>query len=595
MSMFKKLVFVSGLILLTMSLSACKSSKDARMESIFPADPSIIFVVDASNDDQLENAKKLMDSFPNTGVWALFKMGMIQGMTSSGVSYEEEVKPLFEGDWRMGFSMNFPEELTNLKSLDDFSALEANVGPEKFNLFLAFETEVPKLVENLLQKQVDEGNLEMTEEDDAKYWVDATGDGVIVRYNDLFFITVTKEMADKAVERLENGEGFKTEKIAENNLGYMYFDMEPIKPLVQLMYSEIGVTAVSEDVEILGKNWFYLAAEETGFRLGVDSEIVGGAAALKKIGMDVTKEIGLLDKVAADGLFLYAEDYSLSSALKPMIQGIAFDTSLLLQSEDVDLGKDYYSEFLDTLAGLASTDADTLDDILNSPFAIVASNVDAALPGLAVYLKLDETKVEEAKDIVLAMDSYVDAVLVEFDKVLELQELSTGVVKRETAMVAGAALHKLSLDFSAYPDGSFDLVNDYAGFDITAVPLDLYYGITGDNVFVIALYPEFEKVYGKNSLADDVKFKEAMKMIGGNSQQISYFNPSMAMSSIMHFLKIAAAEDPANAEMLEQYEKNAKVYVETLKYIVAGSSFKDGHIVGDVFVKIEKPKAKVTK
>jgi len=575
MSIFKKLVFVNGLILLTMSLSACKSSKDVRMELVFPADPSIVFVVDASNDDQLENAKKLMDSFPNTGVWALFKMGMIQGMISSGVSYEEEVKPLFEGDWRMGFSMNFPEELINLKSLDDFSALEANIGPEKFNLFLAFETEVPKLVENLLQKQVDEGNLEMTDEDDAQYWVDVAGDGIIVRYDDLFFITVTKEMADKAVERLENGEGFKTEKIAENNLGYMYLDMEPIKPLVQLMYSEIGATAVSEDVEILGKNWFYLAAEETGFRLGVDSEIVGGAAALKKIGMDLTKEIGLLDKVAADGVFLYAEDYSLSSALKPM--------------------KDYYSEFLDTLAGLASTDADTLDDILNSPFAIVASNVDAALPGLTVYLKLDETKVEEAKDIVLAMDSYVDAVLVEFDKVLELQELSTGVVKRETAMVAGAALHKLSLDFSAYPDGSFDLVNNYAGFDITAVPLDLYYGITGDDVFVIALYPEFEKVYGKNSLADDVKFKEAMKMIGGNAQQISYFNPSIAASSIIHFLKIAAAEDPANAEMLEQYEKNAKVYVETLKYIVGGSSFKDGHIVGDVFVKIEKPKAKATK
>lgn len=595
MSMFKKLFFVCGLALLVLSFSACRFSKDVALEAVFPKDASMVMVVDASNDEQLDNAKKLVDTFPDTGVWALFKMGLIQGMNSEGVSYEEDFKPIFEGDWRFGFSVTFPEELKNAKSMDDLNSLD-DIGPDEFGLFLAFETDAPEVIENLLQKKVDEEKLKFEKVDGAKYWSDSSDDGVFVKYDDVFFLTVTRAMAQEAIGRLENGGGFEAEKITTDNLGYLYFDLDSIKNLVSTIYDNYGLDYVSSYMDVLGENWISLSAEKSGFRVKVNSQIIGGEEALKAIGMDVSRKIGLMDKVGADGIFLYAEDYSLANALKPIIQAISLDVNLLSDlAAEAQPAKDYYSDFLSNLAALASTDVDTLTNVLDSPFAIVASDVGGVLPGVAVYVNLDESKSEQAKTLVLALNAYLDAVVLEFEQMLIEQELPTEVIKKDLVTVGGAVLHKLSLDLAAYPEGHFDLLSDYAGFDLTAVPLELYYGVTGDNVFVIALYPGFEKIYGKNLLSADADFNQALKMIAVDSQKLMYFNPARAVNSIMHFVKIAAAENPEDADVLAQYEKSAKSFVETIKFIVSGDSFKDGYLFSDGFVKIEKVEKKAEK
>ena len=101
------------------------------------------------------------------------------------------------------------------------------------------------------------------------------------------------------------------------------------------------------------------------------------------------------------------------------------------------------------------------------------------------------------------------------------------------------------------------------------MPVEVYYGVTADNVLVMALYPKFADVYGKEVLADNADFKKAVaKLENDKAPVMSYMVPGNVMVLADRYVELVKKFGVMSAEDLETYGMVSK-FVKTVKYMVA--------------------------
>lgn len=248
-------------------------------------------------------------------------------------------------------------------------------------------------------------------------------------------------------------------------------------------------------------------------------------------------------------------------------------------------GKDYYKEFVSELAGLSGLNESDVRAIFDSPFAVSMAYSGGFLPTFGSYLSLEKAEVENAKKLILALDSYADQVIAAFDGLVGPGFGAAGALKKEVVTVSGGALHKLYLDLSVVPQDLMSGYNVIPGLNLKEIKVELYYGVTGDDVFVVAFYPDFEKNYGKNVVSSQAGYIEAKAQMDEYfGYSVVYFDLKSLFDLADTYLKISGGFIPP-AE-LESYDL-VKRFATTFKYFASSGVVEENQVKSKTFIRIE--------
>jgi len=564
-------------------------------EMALPADADLVMGLDYSNDKQVENLKELMAAFPDAGL----KAKMIEAYDAEveeGFKYETALAPIVAADWHLVLGMKVRDGVEGIEDLENFDS-------EDGDIYLAgyFEKadEVEVLIADQMAKDYGEA-LQVEEKDGRKFWTDPE-DGVLMRDGNLFVFTDKEENMDAAVERLENGTGFVVEQ--KDYLAYMMMNGEILDEVT-------GIDGY------MGHISYAVTAEKDGFRFAGDQEVTAVLKELYK--MYEGDSLVLVDKVPAEGMMIYGE----MPSVKTIVDGFLKSPALLMtgveqpmtviddegadvidsmenvsapvvnakptESEIKAAGEEMvasYNAGLELVATKVGVSKGDLEAVMDAPFAFAMSDAGTLYPTMAMYFQLDDAKAVTANKMMDALDSYMGEILVEFDKAVAAQNIPAGLLVKD-AEKSASGLRRVYLDSSKLPAEILAQASMFV--DLKTVPVEFYYGVTADNVLVMALYPKFADVYGKEVLADNADFKKAVaKLENDKAPVMSYMVPGNVMVLADRYVELVKKFGVMSAEDLETYGMVSK-FVKTIKYMVAVNKVEGEVLKGEGFIGVEK-------
>lgn len=587
----------AGVVVSTLTLVSCGfgNSSDRTVDSAFSKNSLMVMTVDFSDDNQVKNFNNLVDQFPTTGFMGFIPKAFDGQGKVDGFTWKEDVQPILDGKWKLGVGISAPAK----------EAVETNNGPKI--IFAGKFSETAK-VKSLLDKFVANkkgvfADMKYEKKDGVEYWIGASNQFYLALDKDVFIIAPNEADMAEGVKTLDDNEGldksdnFKTySKNQGGGLMTYYFNS---KDIIDKADPKDGVGKWL--VEMLGSvtdEYSGIFADADGFRSMMEANVDEKSSGFKKLLADPSYKLSLIDKVNSKGLFFYVEGGSLkngflsylldagNSAEKPTTDNVLGALGLNAPSSIADVSSPT-SEY-----GTAFEFLKKIDVLLSSPYAISISDKENYLPAIALYFQLKNDDVEKGKQLITDFDGYVDEVLVEVNKVLPAVDGQISFAKKDVIVVNGAALHKVYVDWKAVPQ---DLINEWStksGINVTTVRNEFYYGLMGDNTFVIAWYPDFPTVYGKDVLAQNADYKEAFAKLGdGYGMSVSYLDTKPLITFVDKFLKMAVSmntTDGLGKDLALGYVKLAEKFIGTVQYSISSSKYKDGKMNAKSFVRIQK-------
>ncbi|MEK7085565.1 MAG: hypothetical protein AAB953_00940, partial [Patescibacteria group bacterium] len=428
-------------------------------------------------------------------------------------------------------------------------------------------------------------------DDGIDYWRNEKENFYAAFYGDLFFMTTSKERRDAAIKRIESGEGFnknekfalKANNLASKNLGYVFVDAKFFSDFYGKLFEAIDKSLV-EQIAGMGDVFAFWSAEADGFRIASSTAFDQESEVAKKMLPDEDYKVGLIDKINGDGVFLYFENAGSGGQADYLIKMLESDIAKGYAGDDskVDYSGGMFKKFTSFLQKIKV--------LLDSPVAFVMSDSGAMLPTISLYFQLEEKNTGEAKNLITDLDEYVDKLIVEADKMEKEAGGNPGVLKKSIEVTGGGGLRKLYVDWTAFSESEKSLFSGQVpGFDFTTTKVELYYGLTGDNVFVLAFHPDFPDFYGKNPLSQNKDYQEAIAKLGDiYGFSVSYIRIDVALKFAERLLNFYVAGGLAPEEMMTSYDLYGRRFVGTIKYMVGSSIFKDGVVDQSFFARIEK-------
>ncbi|MDZ4209666.1 MAG: hypothetical protein U1C56_00645 [Candidatus Curtissbacteria bacterium] len=135
-----------------------------------------------------------------------------------------------------------------------------------------------------------------------------------------------------------------------------------------------------------------------------------------------------------------------------------------------------------------------IDGFEGKEAAFVLDDVGMKYPAAIFYLDVSSDLVA-GKDLMNFLGGFVKGFLVDFG-------FSEDSLVENVVVVRGFGMKKLTIDWEKA--GEAVLVLGASGFaDVVGEDMSLYYGVSDDGVLILALYPDFEEVYGEGSGFDD--------------------------------------------------------------------------------------------
>ncbi|MBI2634486.1 hypothetical protein HYW82_02330 [Candidatus Peregrinibacteria bacterium] len=540
------------LICASVFFAGCGGKSGLEPEALFPEDAGLVFVLDNSNEQQRDQLEEIMDRFPETGFWKKYAVPAIDEnlKASEGykLSYKKHLKPVLKGKWKLAVS------IANFSVEEDMADVYVVVKSDKANKF-----------KDLLSPQLDGEGIQYKKDGDYEYWTNVDGRFYAARYKDLFLIASNEEALEGMKARVDGGKSFadnadvknRIASLAEGNMGYAYVNSADFADYLAAIYAEFGMGQYFENyVGAIGDSYSVWGVSDYGFFGLSEADIADNPDQLEKVMPGYTQGLNFVNKVNSDGLIAYFESYGAGVVMHAFINGIL---------TAVYSGGDGYSqvsaEFLD-LMNFVQRFLSLLDD----SFAFTFSNTGGFTPSVALYFQLDEADKEEGAKLVEKFDAYIVKVLDELKNGPMGNETPVYALKKDVEIVNGGTLHKIYLDFEALAVGQsaaeFKVFENIMGKQ----KFEFFYGITGDNVLVLAFYPDFEEVYGKNVLANDEKFKKAL----GDADvvnSVTYFQVDPLLGIFGMYVNIARLS--GNPDLWQAYDLYVKKIMGAIEYLIA--------------------------
>ena len=559
------------------------SATDIAPESVFPADIGMVMSVDFSDKGQAKNFEELLDRFPeNESVDYVFEQmkKSIDNDFDEGF-YGERIAPIFDSEWEILIGMSFTEEqIVDMDNVDLEDAEIYFVG--KFKKADKME----ELFEYLNQKAEEEETDGLIREEDGDFvlwYSDEEDTPYIVRYGDVFFMTMSEKFKDEAVDRIQNGGGLEDRE--NSQLAYAHMSSEMFKTFSQ----DPGFDAVYGDFfEDFGYIDYGVSAEDEGFYLEMEMEL-GGMMGDYYDSFDFENIPDFKSKVPGDGLILYSDSpYTMSL---PEWDFETFDSGE--ESEDFEgvlmemmYNWPYYA--IDGVSDVTDLSREDLVELLKAPAAISVSDVGELYPSISFYMEVEGDNAENFTKLIAGLDDFVDEVIVMFDAEVE-GEPYVGAIKKEIVTRESGNLHKVYWDWDSIADTSeFDELADEVGINFKDVNLEIYYGMIEEDRFVLAIYPDFVDAYGQNVVADNEDYKESIANLKGDEYfAYGYFSFENLFVLIDQYVEIAQENGEMSGREFAQYNEVVD-FVKTVNNMSMGCK-KDGDVISvDGFVRIEE-------
>ncbi|MBD3330824.1 hypothetical protein GF354_04825 [Candidatus Peregrinibacteria bacterium] len=582
----KKTLFITVFtVFFALFASACSLGKDKAenkpAEALLPQNPLMIMAVDYSNKDQRKLLHNLIKTFPETNIKQVISEEMAKN--SETLTYENLIAPYVSDDWKLLFAMKIPE---NVEKIDQDAEIYV---AGKFEKADAFEGSM----KTALNDEYGEAILE-EKKGAFTYWTNADDDLYIGRYGDVFWLTNSEANRDKAVKRLTDGGGFELKKELPDNLAYMYANYGDLVELIKAI-EEMEENFEMADVGLMnayltgfGELYMYVQAEDKGIRTISDFEVKESSFFDE---LYEGKDLSLVSKVPANGTMMYFEDVSFKQSVSMF--GMSMQSAYLDASKEPELNvsaeeiaekfnEDFYEPLLETLAQSSSLSAAQIDAKLDSPFAFGIYDTGQLVPGVVFYL--DVTDSEGLTEIV---DDFVDGVVKGMAQNLGGSMFSADLIQRDIAVIDGTPLKKIYIDYSKLPEGTLDDFSTMVGTNLSAQKVELYYGPTNDDVFVIAFYPEFNDIYGEDVLEENADYKAAISSLNGLGANLVYLDTAPILTYADTLFTFNEQLNAVTDEQKESFEK-FKRWMGNIDYVVSSNKFLDGKLEAEMFMRIGK-------
>lgn len=553
---------------------------DVGAEVVIPKEAGFVAAVDFSSSGQRAQLNKFGKIIEEFNIEDEMKESFFDDVLPMSKEDRAKFKEVVKGKWKVMMAFE------SVNDDYDFDFFEEALDNGDVVMYVAMEFDEADLVEDWLMDTEEGAAFTVGKVDGVKFFEGVDDRRRIYRYGDLFFFVSTLDRQDEMIARVKSGvsEFVLPSNIPEDNLGFMYVDGEKFPKYREYMYSQFGQP---KDESVLRGAYFYAYADE-GIRFAGEMEVDGSKEDMGLFIPGVDYKLGLVDKVPGEGTILYLEDPDLASLVVHIMTGVRGAVDRL---EGGEAGIDYdYIDALDILANdLDGVSRDDLEGVFDSPYAVSLSYSEGILPNFGFYVQLEEGDLDGAKNFVAGLSEYFGDVISEFDALIvaELGEEAGGGIVMESTAVRGGGANKIYLDWSKMPAEFLAQAQFVPGFDFTDLSLELYYGVTGDNVFFVTFYPNFEDAYGENVVADSDVFGGAMKAMGESSNSVAFIDLRPGLELVRYYFELFGSSMGTD---IAEFEKNFAKVKDTLShfpYFVYTGSYEKGMVKAGAYLRIE--------
>lgn len=402
------------------------------------------------------------------------------------------------------------------------------------------------------------------------YFISEDEDFYFVRYGDIFFVTNSEKNRDDAMDRLLSKNGYDMSEDAQKSLLYALISGTVFSDIMNMSYgSDSSFSSLSELYESMGNIEMYISAL-TSEKLQLDSSMVLADNEIMSVYRD--NPVSLLNKIPGKNLIAYMESVDLSLLFEPYLDSLAM------------IGGSYSSFSLESVYEETGLSESEFELLTNSPYAFSLSEVGQIYPGMVFAIKLDSSDILPAEKLLTYLDTKVD----EFIQASDDEWLNIDASSYfEKSSVDGSSLRRIKLDMTTLPENFWanekmleekELIGDTV--------FDLYYGIKKDsdmNVFLVALYPDFNVAYGQDVVRDNANFKEAKDSLGNvYGSGVSYINIPGVFDFVDTLLVLTGESNNIGSDYAQ-----VKEIVSRFEYLISSSKVSGESVLGRLILKLK--------
>lgn len=576
------------------STTACslfeKDVTDIDPEVILSPDNLVVISIDYYNEDQRSKFSDLVERFPADELWEVISKE-IDPLDEDDEKNKDLVLDILEGKWKLVVGVGVDE--TDLVKSENYTI--DTLPEEAMDVYFAGKFSKPGKVRELIDIIYEDEPVEYEEAGDYKYWSNENGKAYIVNYKDVFVLTNSVENRDLSIERIKNASGGfdLSEKLGEkisinDSLGYFYINMQG--------YGEYFSEFATGPFAFADYVYLELIAEESGIKVLVSSPFDFESEVFKELYPDPSYQAHLYEDLPGEDMILYIEERSSTSYVAEAIYGFltGYYTTSRVIGTDFDTRVNTYSSVEDVIEDLADKIGVSVEDVnefMDSPFAMELLDTGGLIPGVGIYFELqDAVDRNVANKLVLSLDETVEDLIVDVDEFLAADGLAPGMLKLEHISDEGSEFSKFYVDWNVFSDDLISQYNMMAGIDVSSVDLEVYYGITDDGKFVMALHPGFAEVYGKDFLSERELFADATeKLEYKDGFRLYYFETEPLFKIIDQYIGISKDAGLLSNEDYEDYDLLKRIIM-TFKYGISSAGFEEGMLKADFYFEIEEVK-----
>lgn len=563
---------------------------------VFGQNPRFVVAVD----------KKAMESLMGLNMWATGLEAPVGNVkTESSADY-----PVIEVEDAAASSEKEPQTGSALiQAEDQLLDISAATGSDQNEFegtvyFVAKIDNVDKF--NNLMKYLDEKkSFDKVEGQDMDVWQE---DEVFVgRYQDMMVVTNSLESWKSAVQRAKKSEDnitdnevFQTvfEKIGYPHVMYLYEDSQAsLEATISGMNksledaSETEKELIKKMEDFYRKNMGFITGDAFAMVLedgGVRFKTYGYADEDKLKGDDQgfaawKGELTLVNKLPGKGMMFYEE---IGAGVVNMVGDLVGS----FMYSGLGLNVDGFKEQFKAVTGL-DWDKD-IAAFAKKNIAFYVADAGEILPAMGIALDASADPAAAGRTMEV-LNSTIDVGLASLKA--GMTEDQAKVLEKKKVNLAGKDVYKVGLDVSKLSEESLAVLS--LDDTMRTAKMELNYGVTGDNVALIAFHPGFDKAYGKETLANSEEYKKALAAMGKDYQDgvLIYFNTTPIWSYVDRFFKFVESmpqyDDAGNEIEVEDPDKKVyeefKKYAKPVKYFIMGAKMSKTENQGSGYLSIE--------
>lgn len=508
---------------------------DFNSEKALPSGVDLVVSIDHTNSYQITRLKEILGLFNGEGNGVDTAKEAYDDGVHKQMSYEKAVKALLAAKWEFTLGL-MVDETGNIDSLGN--------GDVYLTGYFEEEAAAEYLFGRFLQMESDEP-VQCEVKGDFVYWTSVNDDFYAAHSGEFFMMANSESAREKILNNVSGGVGFTP--LEDGNLARMYLSKD-----FGAAINNDSTSSLIEFTELFAS----IGVDSDGFVANSWTSLEAGN---EQLAAYAENTLSLINKAVGSGVYAYVEAPSLKQSLQ-----------ISLSSAYAYLA---FSQIMEDVSSEIDLTVEQFETLIDAPVALVISD-GGTFPDAGFYLDIDEGNTVLADAILAWMDDKFATRIDEENTNAKLSDATGDILALEK--INGTKMRKITFvdNFTDqfWTDFNAEVGEKYASF----VDLEFYYGITDDGVLVVAMSPDFLNNYGMNSIANDVKIKEARGMLDNEGSSLFFLD----VDGLMKMFRFFSAIEGSPESLVDEVE----TAIEPIRYFIDSSRvngnklYEEGHL-----------------